>query len=67
MVKFIKAVLKIASIKPLRQLVYKLVVYYKDDYRYDREEITDLFFTLAPLLGVKIIHDKMENRITINY
>jgi len=65
--KFFKTVLKIASIKPLRELIYKLVVYYKNDKRYDRKEIIDLFFTLATFFGVSITHDKMENRITITY
>ena len=65
--KFFKSIIKIASIKPLRELAYKLVVYYKNDKRYDSKEIIDLFFTLAELFGVTIQHERTENRITIFY
>jgi hypothetical protein len=63
----IKTVFKIISIKPLRELAVKLVVYYKNDKRYDSKEIIDLFFTAARLFGVKANHDSTEKRITINY
>lgn len=63
----IKVLLKIASIKPLRELAVKLITYWRNDGRYDNNEIVDLFFTLARLFGIHILHDKAEKRITIQY
>lgn len=63
----IKVVFKIASIKPLRELAVKLITYWRNDGRYDNNEVVDLFFTLARLFGIHIMHDKAEERITIQY
>ena len=52
--KFVRTMMKLAKMKPLREFVIKLVMYYQNDKKFDRDEVTDLAITLLSLFGVEV-------------
>ena len=62
--KLVRTIIRLLSIKPLRQFVVKLVLYYKNDKKYDNKELLDLAVTLLELFGVKVTVNQQSQKST---